>query len=144
MGSLDGARGGRAVGGAGGFILDKTNATISFEDSGIGFQKNELVNNLGVIVKFGSKAFLEAMCACGDISMVGQFGPSFSSAYLVSDKVCVVSLNNDDEQYMWEPAGGGSFTVQRDTEMVHWAVKRGTNLLCLLEGGPVRVFGGDA
>ena len=102
------------------------------------------MNSLGTIAKSGSKAFLESMCACGDISMVGQFGVRFSSAYLVSDKVCGVSFKNDDEQFIWESAAGGSCTVQKDTEMVHWGVKRGTNFLCLLEGGPVRVLGGDA
>ena len=65
-------------------------------------------------------------------------------AYLVSNKVCVVSLNNDDEQYIWESAAGGSFTMQKDTGMVHWGVKRGTNFLCLLEGGPVDFLENDA
>ena len=95
-------------------IADKAARTITVRDNGIGMSKEECENNLGVIAKSGSYQFKDSMDPehKEDLSIIGQFGVGFYSAFMVSDEVTVITKKyGSDEAVKWQSRGADGYTV---------------------------------
>jgi len=115
--------------------VDKNNSIFSITDTGIGMTRAELEENLGTVARSGTARFLESFKATeGDkaLSLIGQFGVGFYSAFLVADQVTVISKNNDDPmQHVWTSTADGQFTVSPDPRGV--TLGRGTQVILHLK-----------
>ncbi len=98
--------------------LDKENRTLTVSDNGIGMNADELENNLGVIAASGSLQFKQAMDEAEraegtDTDIIGQFGVGFYSAFMVSDRITVVTKKYGEAQaWRWESDGVDGYTVE--------------------------------
>jgi molecular chaperone HtpG len=105
---------------------DSTARTLSVKDNGIGMSEDEVIDNLGTIARSGTKKFLETLSgdAAKDAQLIGQFGVGFYSAFIVADKVTVLSKRSDAPAVRWESDGEGQYQIQasdkedRGTEVI--------------------------
>lgn len=95
--------------------IDKENRLLKIIDTGIGMNKEELENNLGMIAKSGSLQFKEENKKKKDVNIIGQFGVGFYSSFMVSDDVTVISKKyNEEDAYKWESTGAEGYTITKD------------------------------
>jgi molecular chaperone HtpG len=105
---------------------DSAARTLSIKDNGIGMSEEEVIDNLGTIARSGTKKFLETLSgdAAKDAQLIGQFGVGFYSAFIVADKVTVLSKRSDAPAVRWESDGEGQYQIQssdkadRGTEVI--------------------------
>jgi molecular chaperone HtpG len=112
---------------------DKASRTLTITDNGIGMNRADLVENLGTIARSGTAAFLNQLSGDSkkDLSLIGQFGVGFYSAFMVSDKVEVITRRAGEAQgWRWVSDGKGEFTVAEDA-----AAERGAKIVMHLREG---------
>ncbi|MBM3618207.1 MAG: molecular chaperone HtpG [Alphaproteobacteria bacterium] len=116
---------------------DKAANTLTVTDSGIGMDEADLVNHLGTIAKSGTEEFFSALTGDSkkDASLIGQFGVGFYSAFMVAEKVTVITRKaGSDNAFIWESAGEGEFTIAEAPS----DTPRGTSITLHLRKGEER------
>src|SRR5271155_5270904 len=105
---------------------DSTAGTLTVQDNGIGMTQDEVIDNLGTIARSGTKKFLEGLSgdSAKDAQLIGQFGVGFYSAFIVADRVTVLSKRSGAEAVRWDSSGEGTYEIQpsdkadRGTEVI--------------------------
>ncbi|MEA3140698.1 MAG: molecular chaperone HtpG [Gammaproteobacteria bacterium] len=105
---------------------DSAAGTLSIKDNGIGMSEAEIIDNLGTIARSGTKRFLETLSgdSAKDAQLIGQFGVGFYSAFIVADKVTVLSKRSDAPAVRWDSDGEGQYQIQ-----VSDKTERGTEVI---------------
>src|SRR5207344_3410829 len=114
---------------------DKKANTLSVVDSGIGMDRQELIDNLGTIARSGTKSFLSRLTEAKDgTNLIGQFGVGFYSAFMVADRIVVTSRRaGSDEVWTWSSIGGAGFDIAQADEEQASRVVRGTEIVLHLK-----------
>ena len=102
--------------------VDKKTKTIIVSDNGVGMNHDELLETLGTIAKSGTGAFLDSLGKDDkkDVSLIGQFGVGFYSAFMVADRVDVVTRKaGEDDGWLWSSDGKGEFTIEKTERDSH-------------------------
>ena len=114
---------------------DKDKGTLTISDNGIGMGRQELIDNLGTVARSGTRAFMEKLAEAKDGSgLIGQFGVGFYSAFMVADRIEVVSRHaGAKEAWAWTSSGGGGFEIAPASEAQAARVSRGTEIVLHLK-----------
>ncbi len=107
-------------------IPDAAAGTLTIKDNGIGMSEAEVVDNLGTIARSGTKKFLEGLSgdSARDSQLIGQFGVGFYSAFIVADRVTVLTKRTDAAAVRWDSDGEGSYDIQESDKS-----DRGTDVI---------------
>src|SRR6201991_1341488 len=116
-------------------VPDKKADTLAVVDSGIGMDRQELIDNLGTIARSGTKSFLSRLTEAKDgAGLIGQFGVGFYSAFMVADRIIVTSRRaGTDEIWTWSSSGGNGFDIAPEGDEVAQRLKRGTEIVLHLK-----------
>lgn len=113
---------------------DKEARTLTIEDNGVGMSRTDLIDNLGRIANSGTANFLNNLGKDADLSLIGQFGVGFYSAFLVADTVEVVSRSFREPEQTWKwMSSGGSFTVEEASQEELFGERSGTKMIIHLK-----------
>jgi molecular chaperone HtpG len=114
---------------------DKKADTLSVIDSGIGMDRQELIDNLGTIARSGTKSFLSRLTEAKDgAGLIGQFGVGFYAAFMVADRIVVTSRRaGTDQAWVWSSSGGSGFEIAPGSEEDVKRVTRGTEIVLHLK-----------
>jgi molecular chaperone HtpG len=116
-------------------IPDKKANTLTVADTGIGMERQELIDNLGTIARSGTKAFVAKLAEAKDgAGLIGQFGVGFYSAFMVAERIVVTSRRaGASEAWTWSSSGGAGFEVAPASEEDARRVARGTEIVLHLK-----------